>query len=434
MIFMATALTIIQLSSAYLRYLPFSRELSEEKFSRLRKSFLLWSLVGLTINLCIFADGVTYRAFKLSFSFNWLPYVLISLAIIRGKLPQHCFVLGMQMLWVFMLHALGGMGVALIYGNMAEEFLPLQASIYLGLFTVLLPVERKFFITLLPSAKLFEDRSLRWYISLLPLIIFIGTTITITEATFLPTWQEKLSHLTIPVVFLLIYRSLSIATQHVEERQLREQNNRQLQRQTESMSAHNALMEKSQSEVAALRRDLGKNYLEIEKLLTAGKNFEAMEFIRRQTKLLDSTRVKTFCTSPLINAALSIYLSRAEKLGIKVRHKIDLPAKTSTDESDVAVLVSNLLENAIEASLKQKNPSAREISLIMRNAGGQNVLEIENRFDLPIKIGENGLPYTSEIGHGLGMMSLEAFAKKYDAFFDFEHTNGFVRLSIYWND
>ena len=127
-------------------------------------------------------------------------------------------------------------------------------------------------------------------------------------------------------------------------------------------------------------------------------------------------------------------MSRAEKLGIKVSHKIDWPAKTSTDENDVAVLVSNLLENAITAGLKQKYPAERKISVIMRNAGGQNVLEIENRFNLPIKLGENGLPYTSRIGHGLGMASLEIFAKKYDAFVDLSHEDEIVRLSVYWND
>ena len=161
------------------------------------------------------------------------------------------------------------------------------------------------------------------------------------------------------------------------------------------------------------------------------KRFGEKLFGGRQTKILDSTRVKIFCHSPLINAALSIYFRRAEKSGIKIEHKIDLPKKISTDESDLAVLVSNLLENAIDAS---KKISEKKISLIMRNAGGQNVLEIENFFDRPIKIGENGLPYTTTIGHGLGMSSLELFAKKYDAFVDFSHEEKIVRLSLYWND
>lgn len=431
MIFMAVALTTVQLSSAYLRYLPFKKDLSEEKISRLAKSFLLWSLFSLATNLFIFSDGVTYRAFKTSFLINWLPYFLISVAIIKKKFPQHVFVLGMQMLWCFTLHAFAGMGVALLHGNMAEKFLPLQITFYLLLFAVLFKVQKKFFANLLPSKKFFEDSSLKWMIALLPLLIFFSATTSIADVTFFSTWRERFSHVILPICFFLIYSSLSAATRQAEEKNLQEQKNRLLRRQTESMSEHTALMQKNQAEVAALKKDLAKNYLETEKLLAAGKTSEAMEFIRRQTKILDSTRVKIFCHSPLINAALSIYFRRAEKSGIKVEHKIDLPKKFSTDESDLAVLVSNLLENAIDASKKN---SEKKISLIMRNAGGQNVLEIENFFDRPIKIGENGLPYTTTIGHGLGMSSLELFAKKYDAFVDFSHENKIVRLSLYWND
>ncbi len=431
MIFMAAALTTVQLSSAYLRFLPFKKNLSEEKIFRLAKSLVLWSFCGLAINFFVFADGVTYRAFKTSFLVSWLPYFLISVAIIRKKFPQHVFVLGMQMLWCFTLHAAAGMAVALLHGNMAEKFLPLQATFYLIFFVALLPVELKFFTNLLPTEKIFENKSLRWPVALLPMMIFFAATISIAEVTFFSAWRQKFSHVVLPICFFLIYSSLSSATRQVEEKNSREQKNRLLRRQTESMSEHNALMTKSQAEVAALKKDLAENFLATEKFLAAGEISEAMNFIRRQTKILDSTRVKTFCRSPLINAALSIYFRRAEKFGIKVEHKIDLPKKISTDESDLAVLVSNLLENAIAAS--RKNPD-KKISLIMKNSGGQNVLELENFFDRPIKIGENGLPYTTTIGHGLGMTSLEFFAKKYDAFVDFSCEEKIVRVSLYWND
>ena len=159
-----------------------------------------------------------------------------------------------------------------------------------------------------------------------------------------------------------------------------------------------------------------------------------MAFIERQTHILDSTRVKIFCLAPLVNVVLSIYLQHAKEIGIKVSHKVDLPPKFATDESDLAVLLSNLLENAINACKQQKNPSEREISVIMRHNGRQYLLDISNRYDYPLNFDENGLPYTKKIGHGIGMASLKTFAEKYDAFIDFSQENGFVRLTMYWND
>ena len=432
MIFMSVALTLVQLSSAYLRYLPFSRELSDETISKLLKSFLLWSLAGLAINLYIFSDGLTYRAYKtVLFTVDWLPYFFIALRIIGKKLLQHIFIFGMQALWCFMLHSFSGMSVAFIYGQMSEELLPLQISFYLGYFVLLIKLEQKFFVNLLPVSGFFEEKSLRWTISLLPLAIFIGTIIPIVDVTFLPTWKERFSRIFLPIFFFTIYQSLSMSTQQVKEKQLQLQKNRLLQRQMQEMSEHNALITKNQSAVANLRKNLLENYHTIENFIIEEKYHEAMDFISHQTKILDSTRVEMFCVSPLINAALSMYIHRAEKLGIKVSHKVDLPAKLNMYENDFAVLISNLLENAIEAS--KKNPSKREISIIIKYRGGQYVVEIENSYDFPIKLGENGLPYTTKIGHGLGMTSLENFAKKYDAFVDFSHENGFVRFTIYYN-
>ncbi|MBR3745476.1 MAG: sensor histidine kinase [Selenomonadaceae bacterium] len=421
-----------QLSSAYLRYLPFSREMSAEQKSLLLKRFLLWTLANLAIDTLLFADGVSFAAFKIAMFVGWIPYFVISMTVIRHRRAQHWFVFGMQGLWTFMLHSSAGMVVKIFYGAMTEELLTIQLAICFGLFVALLKVERKFFVLLLPSNKFFENRSLRWCISLLPVAIFVGTSIPIAEVTFLPTWREKFSRIILPIVFFVMYRSLSLATRRLEEKQRSEQKNFELRRQRDSLNEQNALMQASRREVQAMERKLADNYAEIEKLLVGGKIHEAMNFIGQQTQLLDSTAVKTFCRSPLINAALSLYSRRAETSGIKTSFKVDLPEKFSTDESELAVVISNLLENAIIAS--KKNTPEREISLTLRNNGGQNVLEITNRFDFPIPVGENGLPCTKRIGHGLGMASLEIFANKNDAFVDFSHEGGLVRFTIYWND
>lgn len=427
-------MTMIQITSAYLRYLPFVSETAIKKRWELQKSILIWSILGLGINFLIFDEGISYQTFRMSLATGWVPYFILSLLIIREKLPQHLFILGIQVLWSFMLHSFAGMTVALIYGNMTEEYLPLQVTIYLLLFGVLIKIERKFFVSLLPTKKFFEERSLKWYVAILPLVIFLGTLLPVVETTFLTTWNERLSRLSFPILFLLIYRSLSLGTQYVAEKQNREKQLQLMTRQMDTLRENNLLMEQNQQLVGELQKNLKENYQTLEAMLSDGKISGAMELISRQIEILDTTRIKVYCQAPLINAALSMYFRRAEESKIKIESKIDLPAEISTNESDLAVLLSNLLENAIAASKKQKSPQRREISLILRHKCGQNVLEIMNFYDYEIKIGENDLPYTTEIGHGLGMTSLEIFAKKYNAFVDFSHEEGLVRLSLYWND
>lgn len=427
-------LTLIQLSSCYLRYLPFSPEISTHERNLLIRSFLIWSLAGFLLNIYIFSDGINYRAFKLAFYIGWLPYFLLSMMIIRNKTAQHIFVLGIQLLWSFMLHAFAGMVVAIIYGTMAEKFLPLQIGFYLLLFFVLLKLERKFFIKLLPTPTLFDNEQLKWAISLLPFAIFIGTSISIVDVTFLPTWQERLSRISLPLFFLIIYRSISVTTRQITEKISAEELNRHLFNKMEALKVQNELIKRNQQEVASLHENLKDYYCVIDKLLATGRISEAKSFISQQSELLEATSIVIYCREPLINAAILINLRRATKFGIKTTHNVDLSEKILTNEDDLAVLVNDLLANAITESLQQKNPLKREISLILRHKGGQNILEVERRNDLPINFGENGLPYANELRHGMGMNSAELFAEKYDAFVNVSQENEFVRLTIYWND
>ena len=430
---MSAELTAMQLAGAYLAYLPFRREMSVTQIETLWKKFFLWSAVDVTINIFLMSAGVTFQAYKFALFVLWIPYAILALTVIRGKIFQHVFVIGMKGLWIFMLHSVAGMITAATFGAVTESVLTFLEIVALILFVLLIPLEINFSANLLPSKEIFQDKSLRLSTSIFPTVILIGTAIPIVNVTYLTTWQDRFSRIIIPLFFLIMYRSMNLSAQQYEEKTQRQQNLRIMRQQLSSLREHTALMQSSQREVEKLREDLNERYDVIDGLIYERKISAAMHYIKEQDSLLDKTVVKNFCDAPLINAAISIYFRRAEELGIKVFHKINLPTDFSTDENDLALLLSNLLENAVQASAKQTK-NRREISLIIQHNDEQFILEISNRYDEKIKIGKNNLPVTEMEGHGLGMMSLEGFAKKYDAYVDFSQINGKVQFSIYWEE
>lgn len=427
---MAILMTLVQLTGAYLRYLPFRDELEESKLARLKKCYLICAVVCLAINFMIFRDTVDYRGYKLGLFMDWVTYVPLSMLII-GKIRWQVFVMGMQGLWSFMIHSFSGIILSIIYGHMSEELLPTEMSMFLGIFLVSIKLEEEVFSKIKPMDELFEEK--RWLVAIIPLSIFIGTIMPIVDVTFLGSWQERLSRAFFPVFFLVFYKLMMIIGREMAEERELEQKNRVLSIQTESLKEQNEIILRNQHEVGQMRADLLKNYIELERLIKKGAINEAKWQIIGQGHRLDSTRLKKYSDSALLNAAISIYMRRAEEMEIKTSCKVDLEEKT-TDESELAILVSNLLENALKASETQKNPLRREINLIIRNKDGQNVLEVTNFYDGLIKFGDKGLPITEEEGHGLGMSSLELFAKKYAATYDFSEENGLVSVNIYWND
>ena len=59
-----------------------------------------------------------------------------------------------------------------------------------------------------------------------------------------------------------------------------------------------------------------------------------------------------FCENQVIDSVISYYCALAERNTIPFHVQIDLPAQISVDETDFCLVLSNLLENALEASLK----------------------------------------------------------------------------------
>ena len=153
---------------------------------------------------------------------------------------------------------------------------------------------------------------------------------------------------------------------------------------------------------------------------------DAQNFIKQQQEKLLATKIIYFCRAPLINASLSIYAEQAKQYNIKFSHEINLFELNPAAEKDFAILLSNLLENAINAS-KNQPEGRRSISVIINTTPEKSVLEISNHFDGVLKIGADGLPEN----HGVGMTTLKAFIKKYRVHVEFLHIEDYVHVMLY---
>ena len=119
---------------------------------------------------------------------------------------------------------------------------------------------------------------------------------------------------------------------------------------------------------------------------------------------------KRYCENTTVNAALMHYMSLAERNNIKVTVSANIPYNVGVDDMQLAIAISNLLENAINACLKVPEPE-RFIEVTARYKE-QLLLEIVNSCDGEQKLDEEGHPVTAEAGHGIGTRSVLDFAEK----------------------
>ena len=99
---------------------------------------------------------------------------------------------------------------------------------------------------------------------------------------------------------------------------------------------------------------------------------------------------------------------------------------------DLYTMLSNVLDNAIEANLRITEESRRAIHLSVHEKKGLIIMQCENPYDGSIAM-QDGLPLTSKAdktAHGFGTRSIQATAEKYGGVLRVNPDNGMYVLRI----
>ncbi len=437
-ILISVVLTMTQLFDAYLRYLAFRDGMDERERNRLWRFFLAWGVFDGALFYCwlFHSMGITVAPYKAVLMLGWIPYLVIFISIVRGQAVQHLFVFGMSAVWGFLQHNWSNIAVALFLKESPEEVvLMTHASLYLLWSLLAWPLERRLFSNLMPSKEFFDLRPLGIYIAMLPLIILSGHLLLLADGRLWHSWTERLSRIFLPLVFFFFYHYILIASKKFYSGQRADRKHQLLRGQLSSLEGYSRLMKKNDEQVSFLRREIEQDYRIIYDMLEKGELAKARKMVTDKLSKLKNTQIVSYSDSQMLNIALSLYISRAEEMGCSVKAQVDLADNRLTSENDLSMLLSNALLRAATAA-KTKNRGKGDIIFTLRIAKGKGTLQLMNRHEAPFPLDKNGWPLKdSDIDeYELGMLSLIAFVKKYGAKASFWQKDGWVRLSLSWED
>jgi pentatricopeptide repeat protein len=163
-------------------------------------------------------------------------------------------------------------------------------------------------------------------------------------------------------------------------------------------------------------------------LLKQGEIEEAMDCLQKQNEIKTSPS-KIYCENKAVNAAVSYYVDMAEQKGIQTNINLTIAAQLPVDSLELALVVSNLFENAIQGVSLLSETQNRYIHLTCHQVG-RLLLEIANPCRETVQLGSDGLPFTNQEGHGVGTKSIAAFATKYDAELLYSVESGQFRVRL----
>lgn len=429
---LAALIVLIQMSDSWLRYVAFKNSMSQSEKDTLARRFATCAVLCVVFYASIFERfGISSAIYKFFLMTGWILWVVVLVLTVRRNLLAHVFIFSMSFAWSSSQHNWSAMIVVLLsdFIKSDEQVILSHAALYPLLFLLFLPLERYFFSKLLPPKDFFKEYGK--LIAFLPLIAISGTLILWIQEPVVHSWAERFSRTYIPFVFFFFYTYILNSAERLNEKHQMNMHLRRMKEQITMLTEYNRLMQAGREKIAVMRHDLRHSYRLIAVMLQKNDLDAAKEYVSSQESLLTETVVKNFCAQPLVNAALSFYLSRAENLGVSVRYKVNLPEKINVAESDLALLVSNLLENAINACSKPIS-GEKIISVTIQNRENQCVLEIINSCVSTVNFDKNNYPQASEKGHGFGMESVKLFSRKYHAYTDFLLKGGFFKVTMYW--
>lgn len=190
-------------------------------------------------------------------------------------------------------------------------------------------------------------------------------------------------------------------------------------------------LRKSEQTARIYRHDLRHHVQYLSECIKNRKYKQAQDYIQEICSVIETNKEVVFCENEMINLIFSSFAGRAESDGIPMDIKAAISGKLSIAESDLCVLLSNALENALNAckELQEKGISGEvEVSAYEKN--GQFLLEIVNSCIEDSVYFINGVPVTDSPGHGVGVRSICAIVERYKGIYDFSVKSGKFILRV----
>jgi len=155
---------------------------------------------------------------------------------------------------------------------------------------------------------------------------------------------------------------------------------------------------------------------------------EVAALVRDYNEAYQRTQVIRYCSNAVIDAVLSTYIQQAESKGIKLTVGLAFPNPIPVDETELATVFANAIENAINASEKLPEDQRHiEIKVLDKP---HFMLMVRNNFDGDIEFDDQGIPVNHHEEHGFGTRSIAAFCHKHNAHCMFKVTNQKFALYI----
>nr|MCR4952203.1 GHKL domain-containing protein [Solobacterium sp.] len=224
------------------------------------------------------------------------------------------------------------------------------------------------------------------------------------------------------LAIMIYYLFIHSAYDHFEETQ-----KTFLIHQMEMIENDRQMRDEEGRKLKTIRHDLKNQYMILKKYVDDQDYEQASSIIKKSLDDIDRISVFEYCSYPAVNAILTTKLSLAKQKGIRISYRITLENIRESTEYDIAMILANLLDNAVE-NISASDPKlylsikeADEIAIVLENSTDEKELSLKTKKE-------------DSDNHGMGIRSIQHLAEKHRGSAVFDIENGMFRAVVTLND
>ncbi len=223
------------------------------------------------------------------------------------------------------------------------------------------------------------------------------------------------------IIFILFYilyiksKKIKILQNELKEKELDYKN-------------HLTQLENDLKNSSSIRHDLKNHLSSINSLIDSENLIEAKSYIKKLLKT-DETSKSILSNNTVIDAILNSKSKEIKKHNINFNLEVNIPNHLSISNSSLTTILTNLLDNAIFASLNTENPY---INLILKYNKKNLIISIKNPYSHSVlKKGNEFLSTKSDNkNHGIGLKAIKSCVENLNGRYDIEHNENIFSVFI----
>lgn len=317
--------------------------------------------------------------------------------------------------------------VATIFFELFDAEIAYQASYSLAIIPIFFLL-KKYFADAAYKAMSYSKTSLM-LLGVLPLFYYLFDYITRIYTNILYDGIRMISEF-LPASMALFYVVFVTAYHNeVQRRNKTELQNSMLAMQFEAAKNEMTTLMQMREQTAALRHDMRHHFMMINGYLDSCEYEKAALYINEAAHDIERITPKRYCENTAINLVLSSYNKKAENLGVALSIEADIPDNLPFSETALCTLISNGLENALNAAASLPDGKQKRVRVNCQTHKGNLLIYIKNPYQGEITFRDN-LPASERPGHGFGVKSIKLIADMHGGLCSFDAKDNTFTLKV----